>query len=83
MDATQERVARIVAAELHVDASHVGLDASLTDDLGADSLDSVEITMALEDEFNVMIPDEEAAKLTTVREAARWLENQTGTNAGP
>ena len=63
----QERVKGIIGEQLGVDEEEVTLDASFTDDLGADSLDIVELVMAFEEEFGIEIPDEEAEKITTVQ----------------
>jgi len=70
----QKRVSEIVAEQLGVDISEVTLDASFIDDLGADSLDTVELVMALEEEFGVEIPDEDAEKITTVKEALEYIQ---------
>ncbi len=70
----QKRVSEIVAEQLGVDISEVTIDASFIDDLGADSLDTVELVMALEEEFGVEIPDEDAEKITTVKEALEYIQ---------
>ncbi len=70
----EKRVAEIVAEQLGVDISEVTIDASFIDDLGADSLDTVELVMALEEEFGVEIPDEDAEKITTVKEALDYIQ---------
>ena len=70
----QKRVSEIVAEQLGVDITEVTLDASFIDDLGADSLDTVELVMALEEEFGVEIPDEDAEKITTVKEALEYIQ---------
>lgn len=70
----EERVKEIIVEQLGVDADQVTDDASFVDDLGADSLDTVELVMALEEEFDVEIPDEDAEKITTVRDAISYLK---------
>ena len=74
----QERVKSIIVEQLGVDEEAVPLDASFTDDLGADSLDIVELVMAFEEEFGIEIPDEEAEKISNVKEAVDYI----ATNAG-
>jgi acyl carrier protein len=69
-----ERVKKIIVDQLGVKDSDVRNDAHFTDDLGADSLDTVELVMAFEDEFNVEIPDEMAEKIATVQDAITYLE---------
>ena len=64
-----ERVKEIIVEQLGVDPEEVTMEASFVNDLGADSLDTVELVMALEEEFNIEIPDEEAEKLDTVGKA--------------
>ena len=76
--AVQERVKSIIVEQLGVDEEEVTLDASFTDDLGADSLDIVELVMAFEEEFGIEIPDEEAEKISNVREAVDYIQNNTG-----
>lgn len=73
-DQIVEKVKGIIVEQLGVDEEEVTLKASFTDDLGADSLDNVELVMALEEEFDVEIPDEEAEKITTVQEAVKYIE---------
>jgi len=69
-----DKVKKVIVEQLGVDENEVTLDASITDDLGADSLDLVELVMALETEFNLDIPDEEAEKIKTVGDAVRYVE---------
>jgi acyl carrier protein len=73
MSTIEERVKKIVVDQLGVKEEEVTLDASFIDDLGADSLDTVELVMALEEEFDCEIPDEEAEKITTVRMAVDYI----------
>ena len=68
------KVTEIIVDKLGVDQSEVGLEASFTNDLGADSLDTVELIMEFEKEFNISIPDEEAEKIQTVGQAVSYLE---------
>lgn len=70
-----ERVKKIIVVQLDVDESQVTLDSSFVDDLGADSLDIVELIMALEQEFDIEIPDEDAEKITTVNDAVQYVTN--------
>jgi acyl carrier protein len=76
--AVQEKVKSIIVEQLGVDEEEVTLDASFTDDLGADSLDIVELAMAFEEEFGIEIPDESAEKISTVRQAVDYIEANTG-----
>ncbi|MFZ2586895.1 MAG: acyl carrier protein [Alphaproteobacteria bacterium] len=69
-----KRVKEIIAENLGVDADKVVEGASFVDDLGADSLDTVELVMALEEEFNIEIPDAAAEKITTVKSAIEYVE---------
>jgi acyl carrier protein len=71
----EERVKQIIMEQLGVGADQVTLEASFIDDLGADSLDTVELVMALEEEFNIEIPDEEAEKIATVQDAIQYLNS--------
>ena len=73
MSDIEARVKDIVVEQLGVNADEVTADASFIDDLGADSLDTVELVMALEEAFECEIPDEEAEKITTVKEAVAYI----------
>ena len=73
MSNVEERVKQIVIEQLGVKDEEVTADASFVDDLGADSLDTVELVMALEEEFNCEIPDEEAEQITTVQQAIDYI----------
>ena len=75
MSDIEARVKAIVAEQLGVDESEVKSDSSFVDDLGADSLDTVELVMALEEEFECEIPDEQAEKITTVKEAVAYVNS--------
>lgn len=68
-----ERVKKVAVAQLNVSGDEVTIEASFTKDLGADSLDIVELVMALEEEFGMEIPDEDAEKITTVGEAVKYI----------
>ncbi len=72
------RVKKIIIDKLGVDETEVTPEASFTNDLGADSLDTVELIMEFEKEFNISIPDEQAESITTVGEAIAYLEKNTG-----
>ena len=76
MSNIEERVKKIVAEQLGV-KEEIANDASFVDDLGADSLDTVELVMALEEEFECEIPDDEAEKITTVQQAIDYVEKNT------
>ncbi len=69
MSSIEERVKKIVAEQLSTSEDEISNTSSFVDDLGADSLDTVELVMALEEEFNLEIPDDEAEKITTVQQA--------------
>ena len=73
MSNVEERVKRLICEQLGVKEEEVSSDASFVEDLGADSLDTVELVMALEEEFETEIPDEEAEKITTVKEAIDYI----------
>jgi len=72
--ATAEKVKGIIVEQLGVEEEEVTLEASFTDDLGADSLDIVELVMAFEEEFGIEIPDEDAEKISTVRDAVKYID---------
>ena len=74
MSGIEERVIKVIAEQLGVDEAKVVTEASFVEDLGADSLDTVELVMALEDEFDVEIPDEDAEKIATVKDAVEYVE---------
>ncbi|KPK95608.1 acyl carrier protein [bacterium SM23_31] len=78
MSSYAERIKEIIVEQLGVDASEVTENAKFIEDLGADSLDTVELIMALEEEFNLEIPDDQAEKLTTVGAAIKYLEDNLG-----
>jgi acyl carrier protein len=73
MENIEQRVKKIVAEQLGVNEADIKIDSSFVDDLGADSLDTVELVMALEEEFECEIPDEDAEKITTVRQAVDYI----------
>ena len=75
MSSTTEKVKEIVANQLGVSPDQVTSEAKFIEDLGADSLDQVELIMALEEEFGADIPDEDAEKLTTVGDAIKYIED--------
>ena len=78
MSTTAEKVKKIVVEQLGVPEDQVTEDAKFIDDLGADSLDQVELVMAFEEEFGSDIPDEYAEKLTTVGDAIKYIETKQG-----
>ena len=78
MSNVEERVKKIVVEQLDVSEDSVTKEASFVDDLGADSLDTVELVMALEEEFECEIPDEEAEKITTVQQAIDYVSAHLG-----
>jgi len=77
MASVDERVKQIIVEQLGVDESEVTPTASFVDDLGADSLDTVELVMAFEESFNIEIPDEDAEKITTVKDAVAYIEKHS------
>jgi len=78
MSSIEERVKKIVAEQLGVKEDEVKTEASFVEDLGADSLDTVELVMALEEEFETEIPDDEAEKITTVELAIKYINENLG-----
>ncbi len=72
-----ERVKSIIAKQLRINAADISDDASVLEDLGADSLDIIELLMTLEDETGIIIPDDDAADLKTVRQISDYIENAT------
>jgi acyl carrier protein len=77
MSTIEERVKKIVVEQLGVKEEEVSNESSFVDDLGADSLDTVELVMALEEEFETEIPDEDAEKITTVQQATDYVNAHT------
>ena len=77
MSDTKSKVIAIIVDKLGVDESEVTPEASFTNDLGADSLDTVELIMEFEKEFNIAIPDDQAEKIATVGEAIKYIEENT------
>ena len=75
MDNLEVRVKKVIAEKLGVDEATIKNEASFVDDLGADSLDTVELVMALEEEFNCQIPDEDAEKISTVQLAIDYIKS--------
>lgn len=73
MSSVEDRVKKIIVEQLGVEDKDIKADASFVDDLGADSLDTVELVMALEDEFEREIPDEDAEKINTVQDAVNYV----------
>src|SRR5215470_16745873 len=73
-DSVEEKVKQIIVEELGVDEAEVTPNARFIDDLGADSLDTVELVMRFEEEFNIEVPDEDAEKITSVRDAIEYIE---------
>ncbi len=77
MSSVEERVKKIVAEQLGVKEDEIQNSASFVEDLGADSLDTVELVMALEEEFETEIPDEDAEKITTVQQAIDFIKSRS------
>ena len=78
MEPVADRVKKIIVDQLGVEEETVTPEASFVDDLGADTLDTVELVMALEEEFEIEIPDEDAEKITRVKEAIDYIEKHSG-----
>lgn len=76
MEAIEERVKKIIVEQLGVDEAEVTPEASFIEDLGADSLDTVELVMALEEEFGLEIPDEDAEKIAKVKDAIQYIKER-------
>lgn len=77
-----EKVKDIISEQLGVKKEEIKPESSFIDDLGADSLDTVEVVMALEEEFGIEIPDEDAEKITTVGEAVQYIEDKLSKKEG-
>ena len=75
MENIEQRVKKIVAEQLGVNEAEIKNESSFVDDLGADSLDTVELVMAFEEEFGIEIPDEDAEKITRVKEAVEYIDS--------
>lgn len=78
MSTIEDRVKAVTAEKLSIDVSGISSESSFTEDLGADSLDTVELVMAFEEEFDVEIPDEDAEEITTVAQAVKKLTEKLG-----
>lgn len=76
--AVESKVKEIIAKQLGVDMEKVTSEASFVEDLGADSLDTVELVMAFEEAFNIEIPDEDAEKILKVQDAVKYIEQKSG-----
>lgn len=79
MDSVEQRVRKIIAEQLGVNEAEIKIESSFVDDLGADSLDTVELVMALEEEFETEIPDEDAEKIKTVQQAIDFVKTHQKT----
>lgn len=79
MAGVEERVINIICEQMGASREKVSLETSFVNDLGADSLDTVELVMELEDEFDIQIPDEDAEKIQTVADAIKYIESKTNT----
>lgn len=82
MSSIEQRVTKIVVEQLGVEEKDIKPEASFVDDLGADSLDTVELVMALEEEFEAEIPDEDAEKIITVQDAINYVTEHLATENG-
>ncbi|MBI5826447.1 MAG: acyl carrier protein [Deltaproteobacteria bacterium] len=78
MSSVENKVKKIIIDQLDVTEEEVTPQASFVDDLGADSLDTVEMVMAFEEEFNIEIPDEDAEKIKTVQDAVEYIQKKAG-----
>ena len=76
MDSTEEKVIKIVMDHLGIEESKISLDSKFIDDLGADSLDTVELVMAFEEQFDIEIPDDAAETILTVQNAVDFIDNK-------
>ena len=76
LESLEDRIAEIIAEQLGVSREEISPDASFVEDLGADSLDIVELVMAMEEEFDVEIPDDEAARIERIRDAVAYLKQK-------
>ena len=76
--AVESKIKEIIAKQLGVDMEKVTSEASFVEDLGADSLDTVELVMAFEEAFNIEIPDEDAEKILKVQDAVKYIEQKSG-----
>lgn len=81
MSSIEDRVKNIVVVQLNVKEEEAKPEASFVDDLGADSLDTVELVMALEEDFDMEIPDEDAEKITTIQQAIDYIKAHTNESA--
>jgi acyl carrier protein len=77
MSKVEERVKKVIAEKLNIEESKIIMEASFREDLGADSLETVELVMALEEEFETEIPDEESQKILTVKDAVEYVMAKT------
>ena len=77
MSEVLDKVVNIVCEQLSVDKNDVNPESSFVEDLGADSLDTVELVMALEEEFEIDIPDDQAEEITTIQTAVEWIESNS------
>jgi acyl carrier protein len=77
MSEVLNKVVNIVCEQLSVDKNDVNPESSFVEDLGADSLDTVELVMALEEEFEIEIPDDQAEEITTIQTAVEWIESNS------